>query len=785
MPVPQPQAESDNDSDNVIPTHANGPRAGETGGIPVDVDTVPISHPVAMSDLGDTAILSSPMPAASPTPPSEPQESEWEGELERESKEKAAAKLIRDDSSDEEEVESAEIDEPAAVSSEPLRPARPRRAARRVSTVPESFVLGGEIGAAPTPVPPPPAATLGDLAEHDSDNARANDGSGLGWDLEPDAGATHEGEGYGYGESDGGTPSEVVPLHAPGSQLRLTIANLLPQKTLRELQDTFWASSRHPAFILDADGRPVVGSSPFVLDAKANLILQHLIDPATVPHNGPVMFPIIADGQRVGSVAFDPRHLPIPFQIYREKLAKYIVSKGVKQDDIASVMRAAERVFAPHAGTAASMAISLANQLSRLCEQEVALRERIEELGTLGHMTTLLAGERDLSHRLNAAVRSAVAVLNVKAACIRIFDDASNTLKVAAAYNLSREYMSQVLNEAEASPITKAAFAGETVFIDDLSTDSRVVYQTRAVEEGLVSGMVVGLLYRNKPVGTFHVYTGDYHVFSRSASKLFASIARLTASAIENSRRDAEVAENQRVQRQLKLATDVQRRMLPRTNPTIPGFEIDARYVPSFEIGGDFYDFIQLGPNLGIAVGDVAGKGIAAGLLMAGVRASLRAYAQDLYDIDQVMSRVNRSLASDTLPSEFATVFFGVLDPVARRLTYCNAGHEPPFLLRDGQITKLEDGGMVVGVDPEGVYRRGIADLQPGDLLLFYTDGLPDAQNFDRKRFTKDRVLAALLECANLSAKEAVSHMLWQMRRFAGMNHPTDDTTIVVIRVTG
>jgi serine phosphatase RsbU (regulator of sigma subunit) len=643
------------------------------------------------------------------------------------------------------------------------------------------------------PAPPPTQSVVReDLAEQ-AENERPSEGSGAGWSLEPEDEAAEEveesqplsGDGYGYGDAGDAPPSsEVLPTVKIGSP-RLSIANLLSPHVVRAVQDTFWSTAQHPAFVLDADGRAVVGNSPFILHAKADLILNHLIDPVAVNYKGPVMFPIIADGQRVGSVAFDPHHLPLPLHVYRQKLAKYIASKGVKKaQDVASIMRAAERVFSPNAGTAATAALQMAKQLSRLCEQEVALRERIEELGTLGHMTTLLAGERDLKHRLNAAVRSAVAVLNVKAACIRILDDATNTMRVAAAYNLSRDYMTQALVESEPSSITSAAFAGETVFIDDLSTDDRVVFQTQAVEEGLVTCMIVGMIYRNKPLGTFHVFTGDRHVFSRSAVKLFTSIAKLTASAIENSRRDAEGAENQRVQRQLKLATDVQRRMLPRSNPVIPGFEIDARYVPSFEIGGDFYDFINLGPNMGIAMGDVSGKGIAAGLLMAGARASLRAYAQDHYDIDQVMSRVNRSLVNDTHLSEFVTVFFGVLDPSARLLTYCNAGHEPPLLLRGGQITKLEEGGMVVGIDPEQVYKRGVMQLRPGDLLLFYTDGLSDAQNFDRKRFGKDRIIEALHECDKLGAKAAVNHILWQMRRFVGMNHPTDDTTIVVVRVT-
>ena len=152
--------------------------------------------------------------------------------------------------------------------------------------------------------------------------------------------------------------------------------------------------------------------------------------------------------------------------------------------------------------------------------------------------------------------------------------------------------------------------------------------------------------------------------------------------------------------------------------PTPKGFDIAARYVPSFDLGGDFYDFIDLDGHVGVAVGDVVGKGVAASLLMASVRASLRAYAQDVYDLDEVISRVNHALCRDTLDNEFATLWYGVLDPSRMRLTYCNAGHEPPLLYRDGNVYTLEAGGMIVGVDPTQAYQKGLWDLKPGDCLL-------------------------------------------------------------------
>jgi phosphoserine phosphatase RsbU/P len=210
---------------------------------------------------------------------------------------------------------------------------------------------------------------------------------------------------------------------------------------------------------------------------------------------------------------------------------------------------------------------------------------------------------------------------------------------------------------------------------------------------------------------------------------------------------------------------------------------VAARYVPSFELGGDFYDFIELEGHLGVGIGDVVGKGIAASLLMASVRASLRAFAQDVYDIDEIMARINLALSRDTLTNEFATLFYGVLDPSTLRMTYSNAGHEPPLLLRKGKIIQLDVGGTVLGIDANHHYEKGLISLEPGDLMLLYTDGLCDAVNFDMKRFGRERVKQALLDMDGKSAQEALNHILWQMRRFVGLRASIDDTTLVTIKV--
>jgi len=226
--------------------------------------------------------------------------------------------------------------------------------------------------------------------------------------------------------------------------------------------------------------------------------------------------------------------------------------------------------------------------------------------------------------------------------------------------------------------------------------------------------------------------------------------------------------------------------MMPAKPPSAPGIDVSALYVPCFELGGDFYDFIPLGDHsVGITVADVVGKGLPASLLMASVRAAMRAQADNIYDLDEIVSRVNKSMSLDMRANEFITLWYGVLDYKHRHLTYCSAGHEPAILVRDGKMQELSVGGMVIGVDPEQRYDKEVVQLQKGDVLWIYTDGVPDAMNFNGDKFGKPRMRECLLKHLHEPAEQICRQMLWETRRFVGLNRRTDDTTMVVVKVTG
>jgi sigma-B regulation protein RsbU (phosphoserine phosphatase) len=242
----------------------------------------------------------------------------------------------------------------------------------------------------------------------------------------------------------------------------------------------------------------------------------------------------------------------------------------------------------------------------------------------------------------------------------------------------------------------------------------------------------------------------------------------------------------------------VQRRLLPAEPPKCAGATFAAFTLPARTVGGDYYDFLELADGrIGIAVADIAGKGIAAALLMSAVHASLRVMAaeRDL-PAAQLAAQMNRFLHRSTRTNSYATFFYAQLDQRNRQLRYVNAGHNPPYLLRSGslpaatanlartQVEELSIGGTVLGLFPEMSYQEGTVDLRPGDVLVAFTDGVTEALNSSDQEFGEDRLKDVLRGLLHLPAAEISARLSDELRTWIRDTAQYDDLTFVVMKVT-
>jgi sigma-B regulation protein RsbU (phosphoserine phosphatase) len=265
--------------------------------------------------------------------------------------------------------------------------------------------------------------------------------------------------------------------------------------------------------------------------------------------------------------------------------------------------------------------------------------------------------------------------------------------------------------------------------------------------------------------------------------ELLATLGDQAGTALSSSRLHEEALERRRMEEELSVARRIQASLLPSEVPQPDGVEIAAITRPCLEVGGDFYDFLDFGEaGLGLAVGDVSGKGVPAALLLSSLQATLRAAAA-AGDLEPVIRRVNERLCTDAHPSvSFATLFYAHLDPVQRTLRYVNAGHPAGLVVsRTGQIRRLEEGGLLLGVEPRAEYRTGTAQFEPGELLLLYSDGVTDVLNAEDEDYGSARLETLLPRLAHLPGAAILENVVASVEGFVGGRVP-DDVTLLVAK---
>jgi sigma-B regulation protein RsbU (phosphoserine phosphatase) len=277
--------------------------------------------------------------------------------------------------------------------------------------------------------------------------------------------------------------------------------------------------------------------------------------------------------------------------------------------------------------------------------------------------------------------------------------------------------------------------------------------------------------------------------YSKTDIRLLQAVAVQMGMALENSRLAAslahETAHREVMNRELEIAREVQERLFPQKFPKVSGVDCFGYCRPARGVGGDYYDFIELPDGrLGIAIGDVSGKGVPAALMMASLQASLRGQAMaGIHDLAELMRNVNKLVYDTSQSNRYATFFYGEFDSATKKLAYVNAGHNPPLILRGDAVIRLDASGPVVGLLPGADYCMEVCQLKPGDIFVGYTDGISEAMNEQDEEWEEDRFIAAAEACAGESAREMTQGIFRDADAFTRSAKQYDDMTLLVMKL--
>jgi phosphoserine phosphatase RsbU/P len=334
------------------------------------------------------------------------------------------------------------------------------------------------------------------------------------------------------------------------------------------------------------------------------------------------------------------------------------------------------------------------------------------------------------------------------------------------------------------------------------------LYRERELLERLRTHLIVPLIAGDNLFGFISVGEKlSEESFSRQDKELLMAVAEQTAVALDYSHLIGELTEQERFRREIEIATEVQTQLFPQVFPRMKSLEYTGLCKPARGVGGDYYDFLDLGAGqLCMALGDISGKGISAALLMASLQALLRSNApRREKELDKLVGDINQLMCPSTDGSKYATFFCCLYNDHTRTLDYVNAGHNPPFVFRPADstgpalplsccpnsdnehppptMTRLDSGGTVIGLFPEAEYRRDRIQFWPGDTLLIFSDGVTEAFDVGGEEFGEDRLAALVSSRLNLSAAELGQLILNEVETFADGTPHQDDITLVVAKV--
>jgi sigma-B regulation protein RsbU (phosphoserine phosphatase) len=426
----------------------------------------------------------------------------------------------------------------------------------------------------------------------------------------------------------------------------------------------------------------------------------------------------------------------------------------------------------------------LASVALRDAELFSSAQRNLDKLQFLVEASKALNSTLDLSELLGRILEVAKTVATAERGTLFLVDEKTEEIWSLIAHGLEKQEIRLPLGRGIAGHVAKT---GEIVNIPDAYADPRF---DPAVDKrtGFHTRNILTLPIRNKAgkiIAALQLLNKTQGSYTDEDTDFLLTLSGHMALSLENAQLHRDLLEKERLEREVALARGIQRSLLPETTPVVPGFDIAVLNEPCFEVGGDYYDFLSLGPNtLLVVIADVEGKGISSAMVMSNLQATLRALVLHLHSLNDIAESVNRMILNDTRGEKYMTMFLGLIDTRRKAIHYINCGHVPPVIVRPGkEPLQLTEGGMVIGLFENAQYDRGHVKFQTGDTLVLCTDGITEAMDTRDEEFGLQRLVASVARVAELKAKDIVLKVCDDVAQFSRGGTHVDDKVMLTIKV--
>ncbi len=424
------------------------------------------------------------------------------------------------------------------------------------------------------------------------------------------------------------------------------------------------------------------------------------------------------------------------------------------------------------------------NNISSLQSENENLRKAVQELSVLNDIASAINSTNSVDSIITLIVNKCIKHLNVEQCVVMLLDKEDKNSEFHTMIRRADDTKINLPFRLDTQLSGWMIQYKKPLLINDLSNDKRFLIQHRT-DMPINSLLCTPLLAKGELIGLIAVFNKKHDEdFTKNDERLLSIIASQSASVLENARLYEEEQMLISMKEEMRLARNIQLTLLPKELPKIEGYEIIASSIPAKDVGGDYYDFVELPNNkLAFCLGDITGKGLPAAMLMSNLQATLRGQILNNTRPCECITKANRLLYNSTEPDKFATLFYGVLDHQNDSISYCNAGHDNPIIINTTGDTKfIKTGGLLMGALAESTYEEDKLKLNSGDALVVYSDGVTEAMNENEEEFTLERLEGIVKENVELSANELHDIIYKEVKAHAKNAVQSDDITLLIIK---